>query len=62
MRRVTGQEKHIAFADDDVAKFTLVDDLEHHSALVLVKPFWGLVYMVVGASIGTTDDLEMFSD
>lgn len=57
MRRVGGQQEHVALADDDVAKGRAVDDLEHHGAAVLVEPLGGLVDVVVGAGVGAADDL-----
>jgi hypothetical protein len=57
VRRVAGQQEHVAFADDDVAELAVVDDLEQHGAFVLVKPFRSLVDVVVGAGVGAADDL-----
>ena len=56
---VAGEEKHVALADDDVAELALIDDLEHHGALVLVEPLGGLVDVVVGPGVGAADDLEL---
>lgn len=57
MRRVRGQEEHVALVDVDVAEGAVgVDDLEEHAALVLVEPFRGLVDVVVCAGVGTADD------
>lgn len=56
MRRVPGQQEHLPFPDDDVAAFTVLDDLEHHGALVLVEPFFGLVDVEVGPRVGSADD------
>ena len=56
MRRVPRQEEHLPLADDDVPTFPVLDDLEHHRALVLVEPFFGLVHVEVGSRVGTTDD------
>lgn len=60
VRRVGGQQEHVALADDDVAEGRAVDDLEDHGAAVLVEPFGGLVDVVVGAGVGATDDLQVF--
>ena len=43
-----------------VFEFTFIDDLEHHSALVLVEPFGGFVDMVVVAGIRTSYYLQNF--
>jgi hypothetical protein len=59
VRRVTREEKHVTFADDNVAELSLVNDLEHHGALVLVKPFGGLVDVIVCAGIWATNDLKI---
>ncbi|KAI9171259.1 3-hydroxyanthranilate 3 4-dioxygenase [Paramyrothecium foliicola] len=58
VRGVAGQQEHVALADDDVAEDAVVDDLEHHGALVLVEPLGRLVDVVVGAGVGPADDLE----
>lgn len=57
VRRVGGEEEHVALADDDVAEGCAVDDFEGHCAAVLVEPFGGLVDVVVGAGVGAADDL-----
>ena len=57
MRRVGGQEEHLAFADRDVAVGAGVDDFEEHAAAVLVEPFGGLVDVVVCSGVGAADDL-----
>ncbi len=57
VRGVGWQQEHIAFANDDIPENATVDDLEHHGALVLVKPFGCLVDVVVCSGVGTTDDL-----
>lgn len=56
MRRVRGQEEHLPLADDNVPTLPVLDDLEHHRALVLVEPFFGLVHVEIGSRVGTTDD------
>lgn len=58
VRRVGGEEKHVALANDDVAEDTIVDDLEHHGALVLIEPLGGLVDVVVGTGVGAADNLD----
>jgi hypothetical protein len=57
VRRVGGQQKHVALADDDVAEDAVVNNLEHHGALVLEEPLWRLVDVVVGPGIRTANDL-----
>jgi hypothetical protein len=59
VRRVTREEKHVTFAYDDVAEVSIVNDLEHHGALVLVEPFGGLVDVVVCAGIWATNNLKI---
>lgn len=57
VRGVGGQQKHITLADDDVSEGAVVDDFEHHCAAVLVKPLWGLVDVVISASVGAANNL-----
>lgn len=57
VRCVAGEQEHVALADDDVAEFAVVDDLERHGALVLVEPLGGRVDVVVGAGVGPAYDL-----
>ncbi|RBQ78392.1 hypothetical protein VDGD_21221 [Verticillium dahliae] len=59
VRRVGGQQEHVALADDDVLEGAVgrVDDLEGHGALVLVEPLGRRVDVVVGAGVGAADDL-----
>lgn len=59
---VGGQQEHVALADDDVAELAVVDDFEHHGALVLVEPLWRLVDVVVGSGVGPADDLDCVSE
>ena len=68
MGSVGGKEEHAAFVDGDVEEGGrwggrgrgggLVDDFQQHAAPVLVEPFGGGVYVVVGAGVGAADDLE----
>lgn len=58
MRRVSRQQKHVALPNNNVPKLAIVNDLQHHSALVLVEPLRSLVNVVVRPGVGTTDDLE----
>jgi hypothetical protein len=62
VRRVGGQEEHVALPDDDVSEDAVVDDLECHGAAVLVKPLGRLVDVVIGAGIGAADNLCMQSE
>jgi hypothetical protein len=57
VRRVGGQEEHVALADENVFEGAVVDDLEDHGAAVLVKVFGGCVDVVVCAGVGAADDL-----
>ena len=58
VRRVAGEQEHVALADHDVLKGpVLVDDLEEHRPLVLVEPLGRLVDVVVCARIGAAYDL-----
>lgn len=56
MRRVLGQQEHLAFPYGDIPLLAVIDHLEQHGALVLVKPLLGLVDVVVAARVGSTDD------
>jgi len=56
VRRVGRQEEHVALADDNVAEGAIIDDFEHHGALVLVEPFGRLINVVVGAGVWPADD------
>jgi hypothetical protein len=58
VRGVGWQQEHLALADDNVAEFTIVDDLEQHGALVLVEPLGCFIYMIIGARVGAPDDLK----
>lgn len=62
MRGVSREEEHVAFVDDDIAEYAIVDNLEHHGAFVLVEPFGCLVDVIVGSGIGSADnhDREVF--
>lgn len=54
---VAGEEEHVALADDDVFELAIVDDLEHHGALVLVEVFGSLVDVVVCSGVGPANNL-----
>lgn len=59
---VAWQQKHIAFFDNYILEFTLVNDPQQHCSLMLVKPFFGFIDVVVIAFVRTTDshDYEVF--
>lgn len=57
VRRVGGQEEHLAFVDVDVAELVVVDDFQQHAAFVLVEPFGRFVDVVVCSRVGSADDL-----
>lgn len=62
MGRVGREEKHVAFADDDVAESrggggVVFYYFEEHGAAVLEEVFGGFVDVVVGSGVGTTDYL-----
>lgn len=50
------EQKHLALTNDDVAKFTIVYDFEHHGALVLKEVLRCLVDVVVGSCVRTTNN------
>lgn len=61
VRRIGWQQKHVTFADDNVAKSAIVDDLEHHGTFMLEEPLGRLVDVVVGAGVGAADNLVSVS-
>ena len=51
---VWGKQEHIAFGDYYIFEFAVVNDFKDHGAAILVEPFGGLIYMVVGSGIRPT--------
>lgn len=59
VRRVGGEEEHVALADDDVSEVSIVYDLENHGALVLVEVLGGGVDVVICAGVGAANNLQL---
>ena len=53
---VLRQEEDVAFLDNDIVEFALVENLQHHVAFELVKEFLDRVVVIVGALVRTAHD------
>lgn len=59
MGRVWREQEHFALPNRNIAESIVVlDNFEEHRATILVKPFGGLVDMIVGPSVGSAHNLE----
>ena len=58
MAHMRRQQKHLALADRNVVEFTVLDHLEHHVALELIKELFHGVIVIVGALVRAADDLH----